>query len=376
MNFDHARQQTPWAPGPARKYLLGLAVLLGIGCFASRNLGDLPQRETAAQKSPASSAASEPVAPDLQLYQAVVAEVRGGKNYYDSAYPLIKQFGFPVSSPFNWRLPTYAYFFAIFPGPAWIQAAAIFLAIAGLLMAFTAEADEIGFGPALVTLVGLAGVGLWTIDGGAYYTQEVWAALLILLSIGCHAQQWHWESVVAGLAALSLREHALPYCLVAATLSWIYGRHLQTVGWALGITGFFVLLLWHSSQVAQRVQLEDLNPAMGMGQWVRWGGLDFILTTARMNYFLNSLPSGAGWVLFVYVACSLIGLAELPPERAWLLLLTTTLYLAAYCVVGRKENVYWGLLYAPLLPWGWSRFCLTLMRVGRVACSRQPPLAN
>lgn len=80
-----------------------------------------------------------------------------------------------------------------------------------------------------------------------------------------------------------------------------------------------------------------------------------MLTTVRMNYHLNALPEGWGFVLFLYVACALLGLCGARNERDTLLLGSTLLYLLAFCVVGRKENMYWGLMVAPLLAFGLGR---------------------
>jgi hypothetical protein len=82
---------------------------------------------------------------------------------------------------------------------------------------------------------------------------------------------------------------------------------------------------------------------------MRCGGLDFVLLTVRMNSLLFAAPPAALW-LFLLV--SLIGLAQRSDATSRLCCLAALLYLLAFAFVGRPENFYWGLLYAPLLPWG------------------------
>src|SRR5688572_5682998 len=100
----------------ARAALSVIALLAISGAVLGWNRGQLPHgasRRAAEDALNASYAA--PTGVDLQLYEQVIADVRGGRGYYAVAGEKLPQFGFPTSSPFNWRLPTYAWLLAMLP---------------------------------------------------------------------------------------------------------------------------------------------------------------------------------------------------------------------------------------------------------------------
>jgi hypothetical protein len=68
-----------------------------------------------------------------------------------------------------------------------------------------------------------------------------------------------------------------------------------------------------------------------------------------MNRFVIALP---GWLVFLYLSVALIGLLGWSGEQGRLLLLTTVTYLVSFAVVGRSMNFNWGLMFAPMLPFG------------------------
>lgn len=342
------------------KWALLMALAL-VGAVVGWGRGQLPQRDDAAppashtrqaeQVADASAAIArtDATAPDLQLYREVVAEVRQGRQYYAVAREKIPKFGFPIHSPLNWRLPTYAWLFALLPGPFFIQAALVALSLVGLGMAFTAEKRRTGPLGATVVVLLLVGVVRWSLDGEAFYTQEAWAATLILISFSAYALNWRATAVIAGVAALLFRELALPYCAVAGALALFHRRYWEAAGWAGGVALFFGYFAWHVSQV--QLQLAGLGQAGGtdLSQWLRWGGLDFVLLTGRMNGLLFAAPAVMLWL---YLLGSLTGLAWRSDAASQLACLAAVLYILAFGIVGREENFYWGLMYAPLLPWG------------------------
>ncbi len=357
------------SPWQARCVLCLLGAVAVGGVIASWNKGNLPQRDQppvgigSAGASPSQSALSQSalsqsapipdIAPDLQLYRDVVAAVARGENYYAAAKPQLLKHGFPVRSTFNWRLPTYAWVFSCLPGPWAIQTLLVLLAAAGLTLHFQAEATARGFAVALFSSFIMIGVIKWSVDGLAFYTQEIWAGVLILLSIGAMGKTgtaWRVVFVSAGIAALLFRELALPYCFWAGIFAAYHRRWQESFAWAMGIIVFFAFLYWHSQQVAAQLTPQDLSSTSGgIRQWLKFGGLDFVLLTTRMNAFLFNAP---GPLLFLYLLLALVGLASARDERLTLQLLAAASYLAAYCLVGMEINFYWGLLYAPLLPAG------------------------
>src|SRR5438128_613689 len=125
----------------ARVTLAAFALLALAGVGLGWNQGQLPQREPSAVV----SKAGDQLAPDLALYRDVIAEVRGGADYYVVASQRIPQCGFPISSPLNWRLPTYAWVLSRLPAVL-IQPTLVGLSIIALALAFTPQLRINGIG--------------------------------------------------------------------------------------------------------------------------------------------------------------------------------------------------------------------------------------
>lgn len=361
----------------ARCTLAAIAVLAIAGMALGWNRGALPGGRGATRPlpSPVAEKEREQTAPDLLLYREVVAEVQSGRGYYDVARVKIEQFGFPIASPFNWRLPTYAWLWSFLPGPIWIQGVLVALAALGLALSFVAEAKCSSLGHAAITTLFLFGVVRWAIDGDAYFAQEVWAGGLILISISAFRLEsqiqtpkskktCQFVAIAAGLSALAFRELALPYCCVAAGIALWHRRWIEAAAWTAGIAAFFAFLAWHIGQV--HAQLAGIEPGGGAGlsQWLRFGGLDFVLLTTRMNSLLFAAP---GWVLWLYILAALIGLASRNDRASQLACLASLAYLGAYALVGRPENFYWGLMVAPLLAGGIAQVPRSIRKIWTAA---------
>jgi hypothetical protein len=280
----------------------------------------------------------------------VITQVRGGRNYYEAARELLPQYGFPISSPLNWRLPTYAWLFSLPPSLLWVKVTLVALSVLALAAAGLAQWRA---GKSVLAtfalLVMLIGVVSWAIDGKAFLAQEPWVATLILLSVSTFGMGRGWEylSALSAVAALFLRELALPYCVIACLLTLMRQNWRLTWIWGTGIVAFLGFFCWHVFRVHQQMAGTDDALQADLGQWIRFGGLDFVLLTVRMNQWLFTAP---GWLLWCYLLAALIGLSLSP--GCHLGCLAAVSYITVFAALGRPENFYWGLLTAPLLPWG------------------------
>jgi hypothetical protein len=357
--------------------LIALVLVAGLYFAIAKSTVYVP--ETAVVSVPqavpqADGKAVQSAGPDLLYYRTVVERVRNGENYYDVAHEELPRWGFPIGSMFNWRLPTYAYVLALFPSQEAIRILLTLLAMMGVLLAFVSEQKERGpLGAAATTLL-LIGVATWPLAGNTCYAQEVWAGVLILLSVGaagCAAfsPRWRIVSVIAGLAALFFRELVLPYCVIAGMLAFWNRRRWESLAWFAGVAVFFAYLVWHGQQVAAKLTPEDRVGSTGVMGWVVFGGLPFDIMATRMNAFLMTLP---GWLVFLYLLLGVIGLASWHSEQGMLVSLTTFAYLMAFAVVGKPMNFNWGLMFAPLLPFGVVRGPAALASLYR-AISGTPP---
>jgi hypothetical protein len=286
---------------------------------------------------------------DLQAYRRIVQRVHEGEDYYTAAGEELRAGGYATSSVFNWRPPIYAWLLAALPAPEWGQVLLGLLAVLALGLAYAGDRADGSVGRSLLLLLAMVGAFLWCVDGDAFFAQELWAGVLIAVSVGCYAIGCRSGGIVAGMAALCLRELALLYVLVALALAVRQGRWREVAVWCLGIGCYAAFLAWHAWQVQQHLTGQELAESSG---WIQFGGPAFVIRTSQMNVWLFNLPS---WVAVIYLVAALIGLASWRGPQALLVGATVGLYLAAFLVVGKPFNAYWGLLYVALLPLGLVR---------------------
>jgi hypothetical protein len=282
---------------------------------------------------------------DLRVYRRIIERVHAGEDYYDAAGSELRAGGYPTGAMFNWRTPTYAWVLGMLPALVWGQIALVMLALLTTCLAFVTLLRQVGLFMALAATILLWGAFHWCVDGEAYLSQELWSGILLGLSVAAYAIDRRRLGTAAGLGALFFRELALPYVVLTLTLACWQRRRKEAAVLFGGLMLYGLLLLFHGVQVSRHVLPTDRLP----GSWIQFGGLAFLLQTCRMNAFLFSAPA---WVSALYLPLSLLGLAGWKGETGLRLSLTAVVYIAAFAVVGQPFNDYWGLLYAPLLPFG------------------------
>lgn len=294
---------------------------------------------------------------DLALYRDLVADVQQGLGYHEAARIRIPRYGFPLRSPLNWRLPTTTWLLASLPSLTWGRVLLAGLSLGVLLLAWHGEmyhgrVVEAGW------LVGLwAGVLGWALDEYAFLAQEPWAATFLAGALACHQlgernERWQWFSAACGTAALLIRELALPFCLVMALDHGCRQRWRAATLWTIGILLFAGYYAWHLRCVQTQWALGGVIGEAGLDQWWRLGGLGFVLRTLRMNVWLFAAPA---WLLWLYLVLAGWGLARARDTTSNAAGWSVALYVLAFALAGRPENMYWGLVPAPLLAWGASR---------------------
>ncbi len=309
-------------------FLLGLIACL---CAASGM-----KEEASAKKGPG----------DIQLYRRVVERVRAGESYYDAAHGELISRGFPSRSVFNWRTPCYAWFLGRGPGPVWGRW--ILLAgMTGVVVSWCLSSpDDFGLSSAAVGGVFLVGATAWSIEKDAVYLMEIWAAMLIALSVCAYRRGLTVVGIGSGLLAVFYRELALPYAVVCLGIAFQKGRKYEVAVWAVGLMLFAAFMECHAVRVRERISDDDVAMTAG---WLRFGGRRFLLATARTNVFLMPLPP---WCTAIYLALATVGLTGGRGESGWRVGLTAALFLGSFSIVGNPFNFYWGFLNAPLLAIG------------------------
>jgi hypothetical protein len=278
---------------------------------------------------------------DVASYGRIVERMRGGEGYYAAAHEVLVADGYGTRSVFNWRTPAWPVLLSALP-PGGGQAVLGVLAGVGLALTYRMLRPA-GTAVAGVSVLAVAlSVGV-VLAPEAVVFAEVAAGVLILVSVAGYGNRWRWVGFGAALAALFLRELAAPYVLVCVLLS-IRGRHWREFGaWCAAGVAYLGYFGWHWWMVLG--QLGPMDRAYG-ADWVAFGGLDFVLATAGFN---GLWALGPAWQPAVLLPLGLLGLWAWPQGRG---LVAVGVYLAAFLVVGKPFNAYWGAVYAPVLMLG------------------------
>ncbi|MFM9828826.1 MAG: hypothetical protein ACKVOB_08800, partial [Sphingomonas sp.] len=182
---------------PLARALLGLVALLLAVSFTAIKSVDLSPGSAAADGPPPMS--------DVLLYQRIVQGVRAGGDYYTVAADAQRASGYPLRPFATMRLPTLATVQALLPdivttGLLYALAAAVVVAwwqrMGDVVRSFMARA-------LVVALLGCGTMVSLRYDLLAFH--EVWAGLLIALSLALWRPGRWVESVAIALCAMTLR---------------------------------------------------------------------------------------------------------------------------------------------------------------------------
>ena len=292
--------------------------------------------------SPAPQAADGQGGADMLLYNRVVVGMRGGAHYYPAAADALRAGGFPLQPFLAFRLPTLATLLATLPP---LAARALLMGLALAVIALWSRRiapvfprpPQRAIGAALV----LCGV-IVAAQPSLIVFHEIWAALLIALSLGLRTGDRWRASVVAGLCAVLIRETAIAYVLAMAVLALFDRRPREAIAWGAVIAVFALYLAWHAGQVAAVVHPGDPSSP----GWKALGGWPAFISAMRLTTPLLQFPS---WVTALLVPAALLGWAGWRTPAAWRCFATLSGYALMIMLFARPDNFYWGLLIAPLL---------------------------
>jgi hypothetical protein len=285
---------------------------------------------------------------DWMLYHLIVDHMVHGESYYAAAAAEHRLHLYPTTPPQVFREPTLAWVLTELRTDT-IRA----VSVAGLsILTFFAierslartNMNRIQKYCVLLLVVGTL-VLAWAPMSA--YTHEVWAGLLVTLSLACYRLDCWRISILLGVAACLVRELSLPYLLVMAGFSFWERKWREFGSWIAGIAIFGILFIAHLVVASRLYQPGDLTfKSVG---WLYFGGWPFVVQTARMNLILLYAPKG---IVAAATCLSVIGLTG--ARDPWFSRMAVVVwgYLASFMLIGLPGNTYWGLLYAPLLPIG------------------------
>lgn len=280
---------------------------------------------------------------DIELYRAEVVRIEHGESYYDAAAAELTARGYPTRSVFNWRMPLPVWALGKLPNPAFGRVMLCILALAGSVLGAQLIARERGLRHGVHC-------GLWLIGGllpcfldKLYVMHELWAGVLILLSVLAYGMKRPAWGAGFGLAALAVRELAAPYCALCFVLAVIERRRKEASFWLVGGAVYALAYGLHVMQVLPRIPPDAHAHSNG---WLCFGGAAFVISIVQMNGFLLLLPQ---WISGVVLAAAMLGFAGWNSAAGRRAGLAASLYLGLFAIVGQPFNQYWGSLVAPLL---------------------------
>lgn len=297
------------------------------------------------------------------LYMSEIKRIHGGENYYQAAAEELAAQGYPTASVFNWRTPLPMWLIGKLPDPLLGRLLLIAAGVAMLLMAFEAAAREQPnvYRLAMPLTVLLTMPLLPCFQGNVFVLTEVWAGIMIALSLCAYGVNLRFLGATMALAALFLRELALPYCVLGLALALWQRRPKESTVFIVGLIGWAVFYGLHCWKVQQLISATAEAHRHG---WVRFGGLTFVIAVTQMNACLVLLPM---WITVVFFALAMIGFAGWQTAWGQRIGLTACMYVVAFSIVGQEFNRYWGLMIAPLFCFGVVRCPAALGDLWRAA---------
>jgi hypothetical protein len=294
-----------------------------------------------AHSPPTNAAAAAAGISDPALFQRVIDDVRASVPYYEAMKDALEGLHYPTSSVFNWRTPLLLEIAAKI-GLSPLRSILVGLSLAVLVGAYRfldRRQSSVGL---VLGLVALLGTLLFAIAPAMTLHAEVWAGLFIALSALAHGQNRRPAAVLLGLAALSLRELAAPFCVVATVLAIRQRRWRETSVWVGGGALYLALYAVH---VAKVMASQDPGHVVANHSWLHWFSVSFLLTAIQQcNTVLMASPwlVTAAFVTAVVAGC----LNESTPS---LMALTVLAYMSFFLVAGQPFNDYWGGVSGPTM---------------------------
>jgi hypothetical protein len=338
-----AAPPTPfWLTGPTRfavlrptqaRWGLGLLGLLLLLCLTALVTAGPPP----VSKDPAKRADDKA---DVLLYESIVAGLRNRGDYYTVTASALRRGDYPLRPFVTFRLPTLAVIQASLPPFASI--ALLYTLTAGLIIAWT-----IRLRPAFARAPPLAIALVLLIGGMAAFVQvelvhfhEVWAGLLIALSLALRRDDRWAHAVAFGLMAMLIRETAVLYVLTMAALALIEGRRREALSWGAALGVMVPVIAAHAWAVSRVVDSADpASPG-----WAGLLGFGFFVKTMSISTALAIAPA---WLSALLVGLALFGWSAWPGSLARRVLATFAAYAVLLSLFGRVDTFYWGLMIAP-----------------------------
>ncbi len=319
--------------GYARLILGLLAVLLGL-CLTA-----LLVPEPAALGAAARTDVGQT---DLALYEKIVAGVRGGENYYVVAADALRAGSYPLRPFLTFRMPALATVLAAIPQwlPVRYLLFALVLCVAGA-WGMRLRGELTSPFAAFVALIMMLGSLLVFLQYELAPFHEIWAALLVALSLALRRPERWIEAAAIALAAMLIRETAALYVLIMAIFAWSEGERREAVGWGLALALFAAALAAHAWAVAGVTGPADpASPG-----WAGLLGFGFFVKAVTLATALQMFPL---WLGALIAGLAMCGWASWRNPIGLRMAAILAGYAAAIGIFARLDTFYWALMIAPV----------------------------
>jgi hypothetical protein len=281
---------------------------------------------------------------DAALYRQITERVARGTNYYQAVAIEHRASAYPLKPYTAVRPPVLTELMATV-GPSMADVLLRLLAIVATAATVIRLAPQMRAPWREATILLSATSAGAFVQSGMWVWHEVWAGLLITLSLACRTDR-HWGASLAfGLTAALIRELAFPFLVVMGAAAWFGGKRREAGAWAAAAALVLLMLALHWTMVA-RIALPSDVTSPG---WLAFGGWRFDLALARQSSLLMALPP---WVAALAVPLALLGWFARADGYAARTAALLALWLGLFLLMGRPDNAYWGFLFAPILPVG------------------------
>lgn len=277
---------------------------------------------------------------DVALYESIVAAVAHGEGYYRAAADALRMGSYPLRPFLTFRMPGLAVVQGALPAPA-ILALLYALAVATGWAWYRRIAEALPRWPARsVALVLLAAGMLAFVQSGLIAFHEIWAGLLVALSLALRRPGRWVEAAAIGAIAMLIRETAALYVIAMAVLAFAEGHKREAAGWAAAL-GLFALVLTMHAVAVQGVTgpLDAASPG-----WAGLNGFGLFVRAMTLATGLQLLPPALAAIL---VALALLGWGSWRDPLALRALATFCAYALVISLFARLDTFYWGLIIAP-----------------------------
>lgn len=340
-----ARSATLWLAAPSRfaglrksraRIAIGVLVLLLLACLTALTVPD-----PAAVSTGSGTGASQSNQTDLMVYEKIVAGIKGGGDYYTVATDTLRAGAYPLRPFLTVRMPSLAVTLAALPD--WAPAILLYL-----LAAYVGMVWGLRLGDALPRVVPRIFAAALLIGSMLAFLQpdlagfhEIWAGLLIALSLGLRRPGRWIEAVAFGLVAMLIRETAALFAIVMLVMAWLEGERREALGWFAALALFAVALAAHAWAVLGATgPLDPASPG-----WNGLLGFGFFVKAIALATALQLVPTAAAALI---VGLCLFGWASWNDPLGLRILVVFACYAVLIGVFARLDTFYWGLMVAPV----------------------------